>query len=398
MDDKENITGIVLSGGGARGAYEVGVVSGIIEVLALGPDDPPPFQVFSGSSVGAINASFLAANAHRNDLGVHLLERTWNHLTLHTHLRLDLFGLGRLKNLFSRDESRSGQALIDPTALEEVVRHEIDWTQLRKNVDQGFVRSLVVAALRVFDGQTCLFVETAPGVDFNASKDPRRSAIPGTIGASHVLASAAIPLIFPVRELGGQWYCDGSIRSNTPISPALRSGADRLVVVSLRHNDPQRVDPEPHQARPGPLVLLGKVLNALLLDPVGYDLQVLTRLNRILAVLDEALDPTDRARVDAVTLETRGVPYRHVNTLLFSPSEDLGEIAGTHLRETEQLDHLGRLGGWFMRRAARADAGWELDLASYILFDGDYARRLIDIGRDDALKRKDEIRRFFGRD
>jgi NTE family protein len=393
---KTPVNGIVLSGGGARGAYEVGVLAGMIDVLGLRPGDPAPFQVYSGTSVGAINVSFLAANAHRGDLSIDDLVETWSNLNLETHLRLDLFGLtGFRDRLFRRRVAEKGRALIDPTALERVVQDHIPWEQLHRNVDAGHVHSLVVAALRVFDGQTTLFVETSPETEFRASRDPRRTAISSRINAANVLASASIPLIFPVRQVEGQWYCDGSLRSNTPIAPALRSGADRIMVVSLLHQDPERSTPPLNQPYPSPLVLLGKVLNALLLDPVTYDLQVLGRLNRILGVLDEALGPKSRAKVDAVTVDARGMPYRQVDTLIFSPSEDLGELAGQHLRDLDRSKQLGRLGGWLLRRAAREEASWELDLASYILFDGEYAQRLIEVGREDAHRRADEIRTFF---
>ena len=121
-----------------------------------------------------------------------------------------------------------------------------------------------------------------------------------------------------------------------------------------------------------------------LLDPIAYDLQVLNRLNRLLDVLDEALDEEARQRVDAVTIDARGMPYRHVESLVFSPSEDLGAVAGHHLRQSKLHEQLGRVGSWFMRRAAKETATWELDLASYVLFDGAYAQRLIEIGRTDA--------------
>ncbi len=389
-------TGIVLSGGGARGAYEVGLLAGMVEVLGLKPGDPPPFQIYTGSSVGAINVSFLAAHAHRGDMGTEALAEVWSGLNLAAHLRVDFFGLMGLRGVLrGRVGRREGRALLDPSGLERVVVDRIPWGTLHDNVQSGCVDSLTVASLRVHDGQTTLFTELAPHASFRPSRDPRRTVVEGPIRANTVLASAAIPMIFPLRKVGGHWYCDGGLRSNTPIAPAIRAGADRLVIVSLLHDNQDPVPPPKDTPYPSPVLLLGKVLNALLLDPIAYDLQVLKRLNRLLDVMDEALDVEARQRVDDVTVEARGMPYRHIRSLVFSPSEDLGAVAGHHLRESKIHEQLGRVGSWFMRRAAKETATWELDLASYVLFDGAYARRLIDIGRRDAHTRSDEIVEFF---
>ncbi|MBV71195.1 MAG: hypothetical protein CMH52_07565 [Myxococcales bacterium] len=389
-------TGIVLSGGGARGAYEVGVIAGLVEVLGLGPEDDAPFQVYTGTSVGAINVSFLAANAQRGDMGTRQLIEVWSQLNLAAHFRLDLFGLSDLKQrMLGRQRRLGGRALLDADALEDMVESAIPWDRLHSNIRTGVVDSLVVTALRVYDGQTTLFVESAPDRAFKPSRDPRRTATETRITSDTVLASAAIPFVFPIRSISGQWYCDGSLRFNTPIAPAIRGGAEKLVVISLLHRTSTGPDPSLTAPYPSPVTLLGKVLNALLLDPVNYDLQVLRRLNRILDVLDEAIDESARGEVDRVTIDTRGMPYQQLDTLVFSPSHDLGEVAGQHLRQMGPRRGLGRVGDWFLRRAARESATWELDLASYVLFDGDYAARLIEIGRSDAHQRADEIRAFF---
>ena len=394
------MTGIVLSGGGARGAYEVGVIKGIVEVLGLKPESSSPFDVFTGTSVGAINAAYLAAHGHRGDLNVAGLTEMWQDLNLVTHFRVDPLGFLSFGHWYRRLRGQSreikGRALLDLEALENTIRGSGIWSQLNDNIDSGTVKALVVAALRISSGRTALFCQTAPTVNFRPSRDPRRYAVETTITAEHVLASAAIPLIFPVRFLGDGWYGDGSLRFNTPISPAIRCGAKRLLVISLLHENQQYEEPpgDPDMY-PGPAVLLGKLLNALLLDPIDYDLSVLERFNRLLAVLDESLGPKTRQRVDQVSTEMRGAAYEPIETLVFSPSGDLGEIAGHHLRERGHIPELGRMGSWFMRRAAMEDATWELDLASYVLFDGLYLSKLIEMGYRDALARRSEIINFF---
>jgi NTE family protein len=392
------ITGLVLSGGGARGAYEVGVLLGITEVLGLKPDDPAPFQVFTGASVGAINTTFYAAHAHRGDLGAAALAEVWRNLHLPVHVRIDPLRLTGARRLLARwrGDPHLGTSLLNPTALDAVVRDSIPWSQLHANVRNGRVRALIIAALQVANGRTCMFHETNGACVFRPSRDPRRIARPGPITAQHVLASGAIPVVFPARKVEGRWYCDGGIRFNTPVAPAIRAGAERLVVVSLMHPKTQmapEVDAE--EAYPNPLFLLGKVLNALLLDPITYDLQVLKRFNRMLEVLDEALDPQERARVDAVVSKARGQAYRRLDTLVFQPSEDLGCIAAAHLRRHGDAMKIGRIARWMLQRAASTEATWEDDLASYVLFDGAFAARLIEVGRADAHARADEVRAFF---
>lgn len=393
-------TAIVLSGGGARGAYEAGVMAGLVEVLGLNATDRAPFQVFTGTSVGAINVAFMAANADRGDMAVTELVRIWSDLKLGTHLRFDPLGFLGVRQRFDRLLGRGnadahGGSILDMRALEAVVRDNIGWDRLHTNVAEGTVSALVVAALGVAGGRTHLFAETAPGCDFRPSKDPRRVGIDARITAEHVLASAAIPFVFPARKVDGAWFCDGGIRFNTPIAPAIRSGAERLVVVSLRHGEGPPPAPAKHGPYPGPVVLLGKVLNALLLDPVTYDLQVLDRFNQMLGVLDDALEAPERARVDEVTAAARGQPYRQLETLVFSPSQDLGRIAGDHLRGREPGFELGRIGRTVMRRAASESATWEVDLASYVLFDGSYAQKLMEVGHRDVWARADDVRAFF---
>lgn len=401
--------GLVLSGGGARGAYEAGVIAGLVEVLGLRPGDEPPFRIFTGASVGAINVTYLAAHADRGDMAIDGLVDVWASLNLEAHLQLDPLGFlgvrSRLRTLmrFMEPEEPSARSLLDATALERTVIDNVPWQRLHHLVDNGTVHALIIAALRVADGRTTLFAETAPRVTFEPSRDQRRQAIDCRVGAEHVLASAAIPMVFPARRIDQVWYCDGGLRFNTPIAPAIRCGATRLMVVSLLHKDegrPPSVPPRDAGTRamtgyPDPVFLLGKVLNALLLDPVDYDLQMLDRFNALMGVIDETLDPEAKARIDRVVTEARGAPYRTLETLVFRPAADLGRVAGEHLRDHKVIPQIGRGASWLLRRAGRADATWEVDLASYVLFDGTYARLLIEQGRRDVLARADAVKAFF---
>lgn len=402
------IVGLVLSGGGARGAYEVGVLSGLCEALGHAPGDPPPFRVVAGTSVGAINGAWVVANANCGDHGIEALADVWRGLTLKDHLRVDLLGLlGWTSPLrFLRKPKRGdladrfGRSVLDPTALEKLVDRVIDWRALHANIDAGVVRAFVVAALHIGTGVTTMFTEVAPGVSFHPSRHPRRIAKRARIHTEHVLASAAIPALFPARRIGLQYFVDGGLRFNTPIAPAIRGGADKLVVVSLR---PQAEGPPDVDTAgvtenyPSPVFLFGKLLNALLLDPVEYDLQVLHGFNRVMEVLDASLAAPDRARFDAALIKERGMTYRNIDTLVFEPSRSISVMAGVHLRDHGGQWQVGRFYDWLLSRAALTEATWEADLASYLMFDGSWAERLIELGRNDALARREEICAFFGK-
>jgi NTE family protein len=293
-------------------------------------------------------------------------------------------------------------SLLDTRALEDVVRRSVDWTQLHRNVSSGKVSALLVAALHVVSGRTTVFAELAPNARYAPSKDQRRVSRFVQIEADHVLASAAIPLLFPTRRVGTHDYCDGGLRFNTPIAPAIRAGADRLVVVSvLRERSTREADIAESMAPPGdhadltPFFLVGKLLNALLLDPVQYDLQVLERLNQLVGVLESTLSAEQFDRVQRVLAGSRGIGYRRMPTLIFTPSQDLGRVAGRYLRTALELTDLGPLARRLLQRAARDDPGQEADWASYLLFDGGFAEKLIEIGREDAHAKADEIEDFF---
>lgn len=404
----EPITGLVLSGGGARGAYEVGVLSGLCAALGRRPEDPPPFRVVAGTSVGAINGAWMVANAHCGHHQVDELAGVWRGLNLKDHLRVDLLGLlGWTSPMrFLRQPKRGdlserfGRSVLDPTALEALVERVIDWRALHLNIDSGTVRAFVVAALHIGTGVTTLFSELAPGVSFHPSRHPRRVAKRGRVMAEHVLASAAIPALFPARRIGRSYFVDGGLRFNTPIAPAIRSGADKLVVISLRPQAEEAPDVDTAgvtESYPSPIFLLGKLLNALLLDPVEYDLQVLDGFNRVMDVLDTTLSPRDRVRFDDALVRERGMSYRTIDTLVFEPSRSISVLAGLHLRDHGGNWEVGRFYDWLLSRAALTEATWEADLASYLMFDGSWAERLIELGRSDALARRDEIREFFAR-
>lgn len=386
-----------------RGAYEVGVVAGILEVLDTDPGTAAPFDIFAGTSVGAINAAYFAANADAHDHRVEHLVDTWRSLRLEDHARVRMLGLAPVPDAFRRfaKTAAQGKSLLDTRAVEVMVRRTVDWERMHRNVQTGIVRAVMVAALHVVSGRTTMFTEGAPGVHIPETRDERRITAFERITADHVLASAAIPLLFPTRKLGEHYYCDGGLRFNTPISPAIRAGAERLVVISVRHERSVRevaaVEAADHAEMQNlsPIFLVGKLLNALLLDPVQYDLQVLDRLNQMMEVLEETLSPEDLERFHRVWVRHRGTSYRRIKTLTFTPSRDLGRLAAQYIRKSLDMKELKPLARYFLERAARESPEAEADWASYMLFDGGFAHELMEVGRSDARARAQQILEFF---
>ncbi len=394
-----NETALVLSGGGVRGAYQVGVLRGIVEVLGLSETDSCPFSFFAGTSIGALNIGYVTAHAHRGDMGVRELSAVWSGLRMEDVVKTRPLGLLRSVVRGVAPTLEGNNSLVDPDAMKFLVDNDDWWEQLHKNVDTGVAKGIFIATLEVATGRTSVFADVAPGVDYVPSGDPRRISRRTRLLPEHLMASAAIPVLLPARKIDGGLYVDGGLRFNTPISPVLRAGADRVMVVSMidrmRPPPPEEVDPANEQSL---LFLAGKLISAALLDPLEYDLAILDRINALMGALESVLDDQQLAQVRALMREKRGADYKKVRTLLFTPSQDIGLLVAGFIR-----DHKDRWkkGSTILHRVLRRTAAAqteeleEADWASFILFDGPFCELLINLGHNDALARADEVRDFF---
>lgn len=392
---------LVLSGGGARGAYEAGVVRYLRQALERDTGVAARFDILCGTSVGGIHAGFLAATAHDPAAQARILVETWRALRAQALVEvhpLDLlrFGAGLFGLVRARAAQHSG--LLGVAQLESLVASACDWTRIHPNMEDGRLEALSISATHVATGRTVVFIQTADGTLPRWSRDPRVRAVAARIGPQHALASAALPLLFPPVAVDGELYCDGGLRQNTPLSPAIRLGADRILVVSLRHS--QR-PAETHldrflrddRAVPSPALMLGKVFNALLLDHLDYDLDRMHRINSILAAGEAAFGEGFATRLNPAVDGITGSPMRQIAHLRLSPSEDLGAMAGRYVR-SRSFD--GRaLAGALLRRLAASEARDEADLLSYLLFDGGYADLLLELGWEDARGRRNELAELF---
>ena len=369
---------LVLSGGGARGAYQVGVLRGMLE-LGLSNTPDHRFEILVGSSAGAINASLLAAFADDYQEGVGRLESVWGSLEPRQVFRTDLRSLGGIGAAWIRDLSFGGllrrvapKSLLDTAPLRTLLTDRVPFERIGRHVETGHLRALAVPATDLYTANGVVFLEAAPEVPL--WKRGRWTVERTSIRTPHVLASAAIPVFFPSVEIGGRHLGDGSVRNTAPLSPAINLGADRIVAVGVRQTPSTSIPPEAGKP-PSIAQVAGSLLDAVLLDAVAIDVEHGERVNASVLACPRPLDHSDAQ------------PFRLVDILWISPTRPFHDIA------REFASHIPAVVRYLMRGLGSDEE--TTDLASYLLFDGAFCRRLMEIGREDVLERREEIRGFL---
>jgi NTE family protein len=286
--------------------------------------------------------------------------------------------------------------LLDTNGLERFVIRTIPWRGIERSLREGHLHAISVSATHVGTGHTVVFLSSAEPVPREWSRDPFVRHRAARIGPRHVLASAAIPMLFPAVKIGEEYFTDGGLRQNTPMSPAIRLGADRLLLVSLRHvsKEPKVIEKERVEAYPKPLFLAGKALNALLLDHTEYDLQRMQRINLILEAGHASFGDRFEQMMNQELARLRGAPLRQIQAVHIRPSEDIGALAAQFVR-AGRVKVSGTLARRLIARLSAGEAAHESDLLSYLLFDGDFAADLIELGRHDAAKKENELAALF---
>jgi NTE family protein len=403
---KTGLVALVLAGGAARGAYEVGVVMYILTEVVKDIGRAVPFDILCGTSVGAINACTLAAHAE-DPLGRgELLVKHWQGLRLDQVARpsrseiLGLFGsmVGRKRSPPGPDETRRG-GLIDPRGIEDIVRQVISPGGIRRNIEAGRVKALTVSTTDVSSGRTVIFLQRKEHTPPKWSRDPTISVRATQISAEHALASAAVPLLFPAVRIDGEFYCDGGLRQNVPLSPARRLGADGMIVVNPRYipaeQQPLDLARERQRDYPGPLFLFGKALNALLLDRIDADIDRLARINLILEAGVRRFGSNFVAELNKELGDKRVHGLKRLRVVHIRASADIGALAAEYVRSPDFAGRSTGMIGSVIRRISEWEGAGEADLLSYILFDGEFASRLLELGRNDARARHAELCAFF---
>lgn len=391
--------GLVLAGGAARGAYEVGVLEYIAEDVAKELGRDIPFEVMCGTSVGAINVCCLAAWADEPRARCARLGSVWTGLRIADILRPTAGGvIDVLRALGGRGARIETSALFDPEPLDNLLRRTIPFERIDTHLRGGLIEAVTVSATQIATGRTMVFVQRArahpPPWSATAAVVPR----PVRLRVTHTLASAAVPLMFPAVCIDGRYYCDGGLRQNIPLSPARRLGATHMVVINPKHRrnkdtGDRQLGSQREEVFPSPLFLLGKTMNALLLDRIDNELDRLEKINSILDAGVRRFGDQFLPELNDEMGYGSGKGLRKLTTVYIHASENIGELSASHVRSDRF--HMPGMLGRVMKRLAEGEATREADLLSYLLFDGEFAAQLVDLGRQDARRRHADLCELF---
>lgn len=370
---------LVLSGGGARAAYQVGVLKAIADIMPEGTRNP--FGIISGTSAGAINATGLAANADNFRNAVYAIEHVWKNFRPHQVYRTDPVGVfscaGRwLASMVLAFRNRP-VSLLDNSPLAELLTDLIRFNNLREVIDAGYLRALSITASGYGSGHSVAFFQGSP--DISAWKRFQRIGLRVDLKLEHLMASAAIPVVFPAVRINREYFGDGAMRQLAPISPALHLGARKVLVVGVSGNRSAPQVRKPSDEYPSLARISGHLLNSVFLDSLEYDIERLQRINKTL----ELIPPSVR--------EKAGSNLRPVGSLVISPTQSLDQIAAKYLHVLPATIRV-------FLHAIGATRTSGSSILSYLLFDRRFCSELIALGYHDAMEKADEIARFMDED
>lgn len=397
---------LVLSGGGARGAYEAGVIH-YIRTMLPSPLRDHQFDIFCGNSVGALNIAFMASTAQDPNMQGRKLCEHWENMREEYLYRRDLTALlelvyknskGFVFNLFRDVKNRTSylSGILDNTPLSSYLKKKISWKGIAQNVRSHRIQAVSIVATNVLDGSAELFIAKDAQVQYRGDLKVHF----GPILPLHVQASAAIPILFPTVNVNGVPYTDGGLSLNTPLSPAIQLGADKILVIGLHgrlkpgeHNPAQELH---GQEAPSSMVL-GRVMDSLFVNNVESDLDQLGRINRLLAA-GEAIYGKDfleklNAQLRAEKHKTFSHGFRPLEVFSIQPSENLGKIF-TYCYEKRRDDYFSTFEK-VLFRITDIDPTSGNEFLSYISFMPYYLKTLLYLGFEDARKQHNQLQKFF---
>ena len=375
----EGKTALVLTGGGARGAYQVGVLKAVADLFPKRSHNP--FSIITGTSAGALNAVAIAASANNFRLSIKKVEKMWTDLSVENvynadaaHIAWSLLKL--FLSLFNSGISNSRPlSLLDNAPLRDLLRHSIQFRNIQSRIDRGYLDAVGITASAYNTGESVTFFQG--NTDIKKWRASRKVGVPSVVSIEHLMASSALPTIFPAELIGREYFGDGALRQLSPISPALRMGAERAMVIGVSGN------PSPAQGADAPVhspslaKIVGHIFNSAFLDALDADLVNLVRINELVGIIEN-----ERTSRDATNM-------RVIDLLCIEPSIEFDKIAEKHLQD------LPRTMRAVLHITGANKRGGGGSLASYLLFEGNFCRDLIRHGYEDAMEQESVIRHFF---
>ena len=380
MSPVEPVTGLILSGGGARAAYQVGVLAAIAELLPAGAANP--FPVIVGTSAGAINAVSLASGAMDFTAAIQRLTAFWQNFRSHQVMRSDWPGVISQASWFVGHSllglgAQVPVALINSSPLRDLLNDQLHLSGIQEAIEQNQLHAVAVTAFGYESGQAVTFYQGGGVID--AWLRHRRVGVPTRITVEHLLASSAIPLLFAPVKIDQEFFGDGAVRQSAPISPALHLGARRVLVVGVSGN-PRGADaagPRSYTGQQPTLAQIGgHMLNSTFIDSLESDIELLQRLNQF-------------GRLLPPEFVGNGLGVAPVEVLVIAPSQPIDEIAARHRQELPAPLRV------FLRGPGATKTSGA-GVLSYLLFESGYCSELIELGRKDALAKREELSRFLG--
>ncbi len=373
----ESRTALILTGGGARAGYQVGVLKAIRELLPEPRRNP--FPIICGTSAGAINAASMAVWADDFDTGVEHLLRVWENFRAHQVYRADPAGIGiagaRWLSALAVGwlTRRAPRSLLDNSPLRRLLAEGLDFSRIGRAIDSGALHSVSITCSGYSSGQSVSFFQGH--AELEGWRRSQRVGAPAEITLDHLMASSAIPFIFPAVHLNREWFGDGSMRQVAPVSPAIHLGAGRILVIGAGRMADENARPSA-RTYPSLAQIAGHALSSIFLDSMSVDLERMSRINRTVSLIPESVR------------REQGLKLRPIEVLVIAPSQRLDHLAARHAQALP----------WPVRALLRGIGAMNQNggaLTSYLLFEQAYTRALIELGYADTLARHDEVRQFL---